>query len=370
MERKQRRRKIGLLIGALVGVTVTTVWLCRPEPTLIDISRAIGPIGTGDLQWQWLSATELLVLKTDTDQNAIPWQGHAECWNVITGTHSPMAGLTNILNRPAIADQGTPYLWALSPNRTWLMWCQAINGDDWLYTGAVHLDGTHFLRLHNNKSYGGIFLDDQHWIEQPLNYLTSTPIADLEADRNDRRYLSNARQENMILSRYVLRHPSFVAVESWPVQGSVDISTYRTEDAASLVQSQQGAGNPREGVVPIQKNTVKLPRGASIMRAIPSPQQDTILYYLKIDHVHPVLAFLHRILPKISEASVETESLWVSKTDGSGFHEIGHIVVSLSQGQHEVAGANDHEFYRVEWLPGGKQVAFVYDRTLYVVPVK
>ena len=107
-----------------------------------------------------------------------------------------------------------------------------------------------------------------------------------------------------------------------------------------------------------------------MVMAEPSPQQETILYYLQTDHINPVLALLHRIVPPIAEAPIRTESLWISKTDGSGFHEIGHVVVPRSQGKDTAAESNEGEFASVEWLPGGKQVAFVHRHTLYVVAVK
>ena len=364
-----------MLVGALLVATVTTLWLCRPEPTLLDISHAVGPIRignqAGNQQWKWLSDEELLVLKSDTVPGAASWQGHAERWNVITGKHIQMAGLTNLLNRQDIAPEGMPCLWALSPNHSWLVWVKFLDAGDTLLPAAAHLDGTHvrFWRSHTPDDVG-FFLDDRYWIDHPEAETPATQIIDLQEEKKDQNYRPGASQAKAIVARYILQHPHFVSVELSPQGGSIDIATYRTEDAEALEPSQRGEGKPRNGAIPIQKGTVKLPRGANMVMAEPSPQQETILYDLQTDHVNPVLGLLHRIVPTIAEAPIRTESLWISKTDGSGFQEIGHVVTRRNQGKNATTESNEGEFASMEWLPGGQQVAFVYRDTLYVVPVK
>lgn len=374
MEKKQRRRRIWLVVGALLGATLMTVWLCRPEPTLIDISRVVGPIQignqAGNQQWKWLSDEELLVLTSDTGTEADSWQGHAERWNVITGKHIRMAGLTDLLNRQGTVPEGMPRLWALSPNRSWLVWVNFLGGGDVLLPASAHLDGTHWRFWRTPTLDVGFFADDLHWIEQPEEETPATQVIDLQDKKKDQNYRPGAPQAKAIFARYILLHPHFVSVELSPKGGSIDISTYRTEDAQALVASQQGEGRPRNGVIPIQKGTVNLPPETNMVMAEPSPKQETILYYLQTNHINPVLSLLHRVVPTIAKAPIRTESLWISKTDGSGFHEIGHVIVPRSQEKDIAAESNEGEFASVEWLPGGKQVAFVYRHTLYVVPAK
>ena len=97
-----------------------------------------------------------------------------------------------------------------------------------------------------------------------------------------------------------------------------------------------------------------------------SPDQRMVLYHLHTESTTPVLAFLHRLLPKFFEARLQTESLWISNIDGQGFHEMGHVIMPKDKPD----DAEESELSGMEWLPGNKQVAFVYRHTLYVAPVK
>ena len=99
-----------------------------------------------------------------------------------------------------------------------------------------------------------------------------------------------------------------------------------------------------------------------------SPDQRMILYHLLSAYTSPVQALLRLIHSGSSKPPLETESLWVSETDGQGFHEIGHVVVPFVP--QDIAGEAENVLTHVEWLPGGNQVAFVYRHTLYVVAVK
>jgi len=377
MDTKQRRRRIGLFAGALIVATLTTVWLCHPEPTLIDISHAVGTVDEEKQDWKWLSDVELLVVATDKEPDNLlgaeneetHWQGHVEICNVVTGKRKQMAGLTNLLNRKGVSPTGRPELCAFSPDLTWLAWYNQKTLDHWPFPAAAHLDGTHY-REWNCDRVSGSFLDDQHWIEQSDENGRNPPvthIVDLEDNNKDRSYPSSAPQVAALVAEYAQRHPQFVSVEFSANQRSVEIATYHTADASSLVLAQEG--EPRPHALTVQNSSIKLPHGTYMIDSNVSPDQHTILYHLHTHSINPVLGLLHRILPNVSEERLETESLWVSETDGQGFHEIGHVVVPFVP-QDIARDAEKSVLSRIEWLPGGKQVAFVYRSTLFVAPAK
>ena len=361
-------------MGALLVATVTTGWRSRPDPTLIDISHAIGSIDSKKQTWDWLSAQELIVVTTDTEpdnllgavSDEIHWQGHVELWNVSTGKRRRLSGLTTLLNRGWVTPYEIPASFTLSPNRTWLVWHNHQSQDGWPFPAAAHLDGTHFREWNSDTRGYGFFLDDQHWVEHDVSKWSSVHIVDLADKRKDRKYPAAAPQAKAILALHAVQQPHFVHVDFSDQKHVVEIATYRTKDWAAFDRSLHD--HRYQAPHPLSKSTLKLPSGTNLFRfgGEASPDQSMVLYHLHTEHTNPVLAFQHRILPKVSATHVDTESLWVSKADGQGFHEIGHVVVP----HHSKEDGEKEELSGVEWIPGSKQVAFVYHKRLYVVPVK
>jgi len=102
-----------------------------------------------------------------------------------------------------------------------------------------------------------------------------------------------------------------------------------------------------------------MPKNALPVVAEPSGQNSTILYDLRFETIPPLMGWLHRILPRIPATPRITEGLWVSRVDGTGMREIGHV-----------SGANDRCLEDIEWLPDGKHISFVYRGMLYTVPTE
>jgi hypothetical protein len=57
----------------------------------------------------------------------------------------------------------------------------------------------------------------------------------------------------------------------------------------------------------------------------------------------------------------QVSAIWVSRLDGSGMHEVGHL---LSGKEAE----DDDPAFGLDWLPGGKRLSFGYGDALYTVP--
>jgi hypothetical protein len=67
---------------------------------------------------------------------------------------------------------------------------------------------------------------------------------------------------------------------------------------------------------------------------------------------------LHRFLPKFSSPSIDRVEVWISDLEGHGMQKIGSMdTVTLDP----IGG--------IQWLPGGRQLGFVYKQKLYTIPV-
>lgn len=376
MRKDNRRRWKWLTAGALVvACLTTTTWLYGRERTLVDMAHTVGPMNENKQRWIWVSDEELLVVTTDREPanlygkvtEEIHWQGHAELWNVVSGKHRQLSGLTALLNREGVSPTGIPSLIGMSPNRTWLRWDNHKTLDSWPFPVAAYLDGTHFREWSSETRGSGFFLDDNHWVEQSIHDAPTTFIFDLQDAKKDRKYPADTAHAKAIFAEYAVGHPQFVSVDTSKPEGPIELNTYRTEDTVlwEIAQEHEGQKEPS----PVQTSSLQLSRGASAISGEPSPQQQTILYHLSAEHANPVMAFLHRFIPVIPKVSVQTESLWISKADGKGFHEIGHVVVDREKAENTDDNAEQDGLSHVEWMPGGKQASFVYHHTLYVVPV-
>ena len=164
---------MGLLVGALLVATLMTVWFCRPEPMLIDISRAVGSIDSEEQTWNWLSDDELIVVTTDTKPGNPLGAVDAELYNVVTGKRTQLPELATLLNRYRVSPAGLPFDFKMSPSRTFLVWDNYKSGDHWPYPAAAHLDGSHYREWSSDTRSDGFFFDDRHWVE----YYVSNPSA-------------------------------------------------------------------------------------------------------------------------------------------------------------------------------------------------
>lgn len=73
--------------------------------------------------------------------------------------------------------------------------------------------------------------------------------------------------------------------------------------------------------------------------------------------------WLHRFIPSIPAKSQPIMSLWICNTNGSRMQQIGYQDLKGP----ESAGAKPCS---LRWLPGGKRLSFLCQKTLWTVPVE
>jgi hypothetical protein len=107
------------------------------------------------------------------------------------------------------------------------------------------------------------------------------------------------------------------------------------------------------------------PTGQEIEDVDISPNGDRIAMFCNETYVSPLLALLHRWLPRVPATPKPCLGLWVTRLDGSDAHEIGHVP---GPAYDEATGQTI--LYLVHWLPGGKQIGFMYKDVAYTVPAE
>ena len=337
----------------------------------MDKARPVVAVNFARESAVWLSDDRLLIVSTDQEVDSgldqpgkfIPknWKGHADIFNRITGERTRQSGLTDRLNRTSVFPGREPSYFVVSPDGAWLLWECANWGDGWPLPRASRIDGSCYRTWDRTRYDESFFLDDRHYV-QMTEWEPMMVVRDLQDPTKDRKYL-DASPTEAVLAQYAVRRPVRIVVadQDYSPAGSVEIDSYRTVDRIRMILSLRDDGHnaPR----PVRTHFVKLPEGARLVRADLSSQEQSICYQLQTVRTEPLLAWLHRIIPKIGVKPVLTEGLWISRADGQGMREIGHV-----DGWNDTHTESEDQLKDIQWLPSGKQVSFVYHNTLYIAP--
>ncbi len=129
MNRRRKQPTIAILCcGGAVSVFVL-IWRLYPrERTLLELARSVTPLDTTLMPFgrqreegRWLTDSRLLIKTTDqTGMASVSnWRGHADLFDIATGTRACLVGLTRRIN----------WGWLVAPGRlepsldgTWLIW--------------------------------------------------------------------------------------------------------------------------------------------------------------------------------------------------------------------------------------------------------
>jgi hypothetical protein len=375
MERAARKKRawkagIGFLVVALAVIAIWHVW--PRERLLMEVAH---PVVKVDVRKDvcWISAHQLLIVTTEQEADyararngyhaSAHWLGSADILDTATNTKKHLAGLTNLLKQTTKLPFNASYTFETSPDGEWLLWEAYVAGGHGLpYPRVAHLDGSHYRGWNQSRVRDKFFLDSSHLVQLMDDEPVMT-VCDLLEPTKDKQY-NTPEQAKAILTQYASREPVLVTVPSPQDEATLvpaEIYTYRTEDRIRLLLSSSDEKQPAP--LPVHTVNVRLPEGAMLRYSNVSPRQQSVFYHLRRAHTNPVLVWLHRFLPKLHLQSTSTEDVWVSRADGGGLREIGYISASVDD-----YGGPDDLLEEIRWLSDGRQLSFVYQGTLYVVP--
>lgn len=376
---KTRRNWIRAIVGlTIVGFVCLGILIARQNtPLLMDVAHPVMKVNKDTEDTYWIAESRLLIIShlpksafLQQAQNTPTQHGQhcsADLLDIKTGKRNPLEGLTALLEKTKSADIIGPFDFTTSPDGVWILW---INFANQYVLCASHLDGSHYRQWSGGLTGHFFFPDDRHLIQVPDEEHSIT-IRDLIDPTQDRKY-TRRNQAMAALKNYNIHKPDAMNVFDAPDEklgGSVRITTsLRGEKLLWLFP--ESARN-------INDTEIALPQRAKYIDGIAAPQLNAIGYYLQISQKPALVEVLHRIFPKVAVKPTLTEGLWVSNPDGHGMHEIGHVPSvaehkglsdRLTVGFHELAENPNDQLHDIRWLPGGKQISFVYHGTLYVVP--
>lgn len=105
----------------------------------------------------------------------------------------------------------------------------------------------------------------------------------------------------------------------------------------------------------VRKLSIKLPAGAVWKDVCVSESGDRLAWRLAFQEEKRPNAWRQWLQRLTGIGNHARQGIWVSRLDGTGFREIGHV--------------HDNDLMLRQWLPGGHKVAFIRDNSLYTVAV-
>jgi len=385
---KRGLRWVGVGLVTVGILTAVMAWRFWPrERLLMEVARPIvklepehvGYSAPEDEEAYWLAADQLLIITPGpTNQNGIyrrdshdmpvhkTWQGSADLLNTTTHTRTHLPVLTHLIDRTTVRPLWRPDSFEISPDGVWLQWQTYGGTDGWPLPRAAHLDGTHYREWFRDKrGQESFFLDSRHLCQIEANADPPMKIRDLQDPKLDQERLT-PNQANAALAQYAAHQPTLLDVPALREERAFEvlIAIYRMQDRLQLRRA-EWAFAAHEAPKPIWTKTLKMPTGAMLRDGALSPQQEALCFEVRSSRTPPLLAWLHRLFPRVSVTSVDTEEMWVSRADGGGMREIGHVLITPTDDYN-----SSGRLKKLQWLPDGKQISFLYHDTLYVAPAR
>lgn len=347
----------------MVGAVAGSVWLFRPrEKWLLEVAR---PVVTVDVKTQksftsketnfWLTDTKLLILTGEEDPKK-PGEyshSHADLFDTTTHLRTRLSALTKLLNTLDVSGWQPNRSLDISPHGTWLEWQTEQDNVEGPTTVIAKWDGTQYRQIHTDNA-NLFWLDDDHLLEEErgdTGKLLRLTVLDAQNWRKDRNYVGSSPQAQAILAEYYKANPIYIRVGEYR-------NSPRTIEAYSV---EAYASGPERLV---STHPFPQPPSTIVGAYCYDAGQQRMAYQLTVKVTSPVRTWLHKILPAIPIPAHFQEGIWISRPDGQGMHELGHVPEIL-----DAYGNPEAQIYGPEWVPGGKQVSFIYKNMLYVVPI-
>jgi hypothetical protein len=385
------RHRAWWLAAALVGGVCVAVLLNLPhDRMLLERARIAVPAAQyGGGNYQWLSNTELL-LERDWSDTPIPQWGLFR-WNLATRVRT-YDGMLKALMRWANSEQVRA-----SPNGEWLLSGTAqdrlSHNPDLQFYYVCRTDGSRLFRQAVSHGFMGTrwLADGRHWIEfygkhvVPAGFrgtwpnMNSAPMSIQQIRVCDVKAPGRV-QAIKITPSSLLRTPGLIYPGSVYRLFAISEDRFLTWEPrfkpsnSQVIIREIGANSS----APRHQYIVNLPDGQGVIQLVFTAGGDRVLWeLLEIRKPGIVRQAIHRVMPWVSAKSVHRASLWISRIDGSGMHELGGInypapakgVIVISNGYRDPESGWQSWGIPVprclRWTPDGKRVSFEYDRSIY-----
>lgn len=360
-------RKGWLILFALCGFAMAAFLLRPQERPLLDIARPLKIEYDAEEQIGWVSDHELLVRhdgpadkKTYHDHILVAESYVFEIYDVEKRTKTLCNALTDWFNQQY---SNWNYQLTLSPDgKRLLLWQNTMHRRG---GGILNLDGTggrtwEYTYAGNIGDWRLAWMSDsQRWSEVGTELGKDEPsqIRIYRVDDVARKAFETKSLPSNITSSlncWVVSPDRLLSADWEPFESDIESTTPPSAAQAVTISETLLAEKP----VPAKTHEILLPKGYELHTMRISPNGDRIVWVLDQRYIPSFRLFLKRWFPRLEAKEEAYQSLWVSRTDGCAMRELGRVSVKP-----EVVSSLEE----VNWLPGGKRLAFVYENHLFTV---
>jgi hypothetical protein len=375
MARAHRPHKIAGVLGAIFVAAL--VFLCWPrEPRLLDQAARVSDANYanwGRFKKYWLSSHELLTSGA-LDGDALVRR------DLRSGTVTKLTALAQVHAAPSsIEDLLYPEL--VSPDGRWFL--KDSGGSEWRMD-VVSLEGDR--RFHWSKAAlpvrlphyeDGVPLTIVLWMPDSLRwaqFVDAPHSYSVEPSAAKCLYvlMGDIRMPGKVHAIPVAStsplNPFFASIFSYSKQGCDAVLLTQDRVLFCTVSSYDGQGSKAEiSELDLQSNdrllnhvAVTVPAYGMLQNMSIAPTGDHIAWVYRHDYVPPLAGLLHRLWPSYVIRPQSKTSLWISRSDGSHFHELGYVDTRTT--------ADDAlDLHPLQWLPDGKTLSFDHEGALWTL---
>jgi hypothetical protein len=338
-----------LVVLTVLLSALTTVWYSRERNLMDDATRVVDTREWWDLTrypdtgrpYTWLSQTRLFC-----------WSGGQVfedpfLYDTATRRETPLSALEDLMDVPNTYVDS----WELSPDGMWILWTNKLLQP----LHAARLDGSqhHVWHLpskpHESWIWNGWIDDSRHWVASrgpgELAYVGDVAKPDHAIP------ISSVDAERLLCE-------------------AIDLDT-RGNPQVHLAGSDVAPKRLRQSR-PFHTVLLHPPPGAEIADAgyqiVSDSSGHRLAWLLDATRASRLLAWLHHWVGAIPARPYRRTELWVSRPDGTGLREIGYVPLPPSASTDYDAGVA-YAPRLPAWLPDGKHVSFLYENTLWTIPV-
>jgi hypothetical protein len=338
--RSLRRRRFLLFLLLTLGAAF---WIFRPVPTLSD--RATRLL-SGVNRYFWRAPSDIYIGERQGDGKLRRFQ---------------IAG-SRLSEKEILPEPGEKYAseYQVSPNGHWLLYSYGSprpNLDVYgQHVGVVSLTEPHRIDVNDDSSWSSeghvqqsaVWMpDNSRWIslDSGTNLSSTAWLRSIDTTIHAARPVS-LRASGLLLG--VTKTNRILSTDFHPGIGppATNVSIYESGLFPDPSSSREW--------------TLKAPPGTDVRELVLSPQQDRLAWLVYSARVPVITRLLGRVLPSFRKYGrpVLRLSIFVSKIDGTGLHEVGYQPVGNLGGPHHL-----------RWAPDGRNLSFLLNNGLYLIPV-
>lgn len=318
-------RRSWIIPTVMIGVTLIGLAIfLRPKPQLIDRATRLADATNWQRDYSgyfWMPGRELLVQRVGTS-------AALSRINPATGQETPLTALNAQLRK----HPPETISWRLSPDGKWLLALTQEEKNAYQFS-AFALDGSRRITWPFPRENGRNILwmpDSRRWADFLLPRMGAPqPVL---CDLNGKQLKTQPIKGPFTWPIGITPDERVLTAEQWFNQ--IDLYTYALSQKA----------------VPVRKATVRFPKQMQIQEVEPSPTCDRIAYLT----VSPAASPVQEVLQSALHRPRGRFTLWISRADGSGLHEVG------VERDATVAG--------VQWTPDGTRLSIFIGKELYTIP--